>query len=54
MRSLLLLALLLCISAAGVRADVSLASPFQDHAVLQRDKPLPVWGRAAPGEKVTV
>lgn len=54
MRSLLLLALLLCISAAGARADVSLASPFQDHAVLQRDKPLPVWGRAAPGEKVTV
>ena len=54
MRSLFLLALLLCISAAGARADVTLASPFQDHAVLQRDKPLPVWGRAAPGEKVTV
>ena len=35
-------------------ADVTLAPLFTDHAVLQRDKPVPVWGRAAPGEKVTV
>lgn len=42
------------LAAVGVRADVTLAPPFQDHAVLQRDKPLPVWGRAAPEEKVTV
>jgi sialate O-acetylesterase len=27
---------------------------FQDHAVLQRDKPIKVWGHAAPGERVTV
>jgi sialate O-acetylesterase len=40
--------------AAGLRADVTPAAPFQDHAVLQRDKPLPVWGRAEPGERVTV
>jgi sialate O-acetylesterase len=39
--------------AAG-RADVTLAPLFQDHAVLQRDLPLPVWGLAAPGEHVTV
>lgn len=31
-----------------------LASLFQDHAVLQRDLPIPVWGSAAPGERVTV
>ena len=37
-----------------LRADVSLASLFQDHAVLQRDKPVPVWGWADPGEAVTV
>lgn len=36
------------------RADVTLAPLFQDHAVLQRDQPLPVWGQAAPGEHVTV
>jgi sialate O-acetylesterase len=27
---------------------------FQDHAVLQRDRPIPVWGHAQPGEPVTV
>ena len=27
---------------------------FQDHAVLQRDKPVTVWGHAASGEGVTV
>ena len=36
------------------RADVTLAPLFQDHAVLQCDKPLPVWGRADAGEHVTV
>ncbi len=46
------------IASAGT-ALASLAAPepaplFQDHAVLQRDKPVPVWGRAGPGEHVTV
>ena len=27
---------------------------FSDHAVLQRRKPVPVWGTGAPGEKVSV
>jgi len=31
-----------------------LHSLFQDHAVLQRDQPLRVWGRAEPGEQVKV
>lgn len=35
-------------------ADVVLAPVFTDHAVLQRDKPLPIFGRAAPGERVAV
>ena len=35
-------------------ANIKLASPFSDHMVLQRDKPVPVWGWAAPGEKVSV
>jgi sialate O-acetylesterase len=35
-------------------ASVTLAPLFQDHAVLQRDKPIPVWGRADPGERVAV
>jgi sialate O-acetylesterase len=35
-------------------ADVVPASLFSSHMVLQRDKPLPVWGRADAGEAVTV
>ncbi len=35
-------------------ADVRLPSVFGDHMVLQREMPVPVWGWAAPGEKVTV
>ena len=37
-----------------VQAEITLAPIFADHAVLQRDKPLPVWGRANPKEKLTV
>jgi sialate O-acetylesterase len=31
-----------------------LAAIFADHAVLQRDRPIEVWGRAQPGEQLTV
>ena len=44
----------LAASAPGLFADVRPASLFQDHAVLQRDKAVPVWGRADAGEKVAV
>jgi sialate O-acetylesterase len=44
-----------CAAIAGAAsAAPELAAPFQDHAVLQRDTPVPVWGRAAPGEHVSV
>ncbi|MGQ9738855.1 MAG: sialate O-acetylesterase [Armatimonadota bacterium] len=39
---------------ASASADVRLPKIFGDHAVLQRGKPIPVWGIADPGEKVTV
>ena len=39
---------------APLHAAVRLATIFSDHAVLQRDKPLPVWGTADPGEVVDV
>lgn len=32
----------------------SFANIFGDHAVLQRDRPITLWGTAAPGEMVTV
>ncbi len=41
-------------SAADTPADLRLAQVFSDHGVLQREKPLPVWGWAAPGAAVTV
>lgn len=47
--------LLLALLAAGTAlADVTLAPLFQDGAVLQRDMPVPIWGTAGPGEKITV
>lgn len=36
------------------RADVILPHVLGHHMVLQRGMPVPVWGRAAPGEEVTV
>jgi sialate O-acetylesterase len=36
------------------RADVTLPKVLASHMVLQRDRPLPIWGWAAPNEKVTV
>jgi sialate O-acetylesterase len=48
----LLSAVALC--AAPARANVKLPAMFTDHAVLERDMPVPVWGLADPGEEVTV
>ena len=36
------------------RAEVKLPAIFGDHMVLQRDAPVPVWGRADPGDEITV
>jgi sialate O-acetylesterase len=57
MRSLTRLFSIAAILAAGssaLEAAVALASPFTDHAVLQRGMPIPVWGTADAGEQVTV
>jgi sialate O-acetylesterase len=55
MRSLrLLLALASTVAALSVAAEVRLARLFTDHLVLQRDRPVPVWGTAAAGEPVIV
>lgn len=35
-------------------AELSVASLFSDHAVLQRELPVPVWGTGTPGVKVNV
>ena len=35
-------------------AEVALSEVFGDHMVMQRDVPLPIWGRAASREQVRV
>lgn len=39
---------------AQTPAAPSLAPLFSDHAVLQRDRPIPVWGAGTPGAALTV
>ena len=48
--------LILALGALCLDADAKpVPSPlFMDHAVLQQQKPIPVWGQAEPKEKVTV
>lgn len=40
--------------AAGQTPRPLLNALFQDHAVLQRDQPIPVWGEAKAGDQITV
>ena len=49
-----LLAVLLTISGSVANPAPLAHSLFQNHAVLQRDRPIVVWGTAAPGEQVMV
>jgi len=53
-RLVFLAAWLVLLEASAAAGPVRPASIFSDHMVLQRNKPAPVWGTAAPGEAVTV
>ena len=48
--------LILSLAAGSLSAadKLTLASLFTDHAVLQRDMPVPVWGQADPNAKISV
>ena len=48
-----ILLVLLLLSIAGI-SQVTLSPLFNCNMVLQQGIPIPVWGRASPGEKVTV
>ncbi len=53
MKYFFLLLIALSIGMYGI-ADIRLPEIFGDNMVLQRNKPIPVWGWANPGEKLTV
>lgn len=53
-RSIMLLLVLLFTLTGESLADVRLSSIFADGMVLQRERPVRVWGKANPGEAVTV
>lgn len=42
------------VPAAPVYANVTLPPVLGSHMVLQREMPVPIWGTASPGEKITV
>ena len=46
--------LVAALAVSQARADVTLPKVIDSHMVLERDKPLPIWGWASPGEEVTV
>lgn len=54
MKKTLAAGLVLFAGAAFVRADVCLPNIFSSHMVLQRNQKNHVWGKADPGEQVTV
>ena len=45
---------LFALAATSAFAEVKLNGIFSDHMVLQRDRAVPVWGYAEPGEAVSV
>lgn len=54
-QSLVVLGLVgLSLAASAAQANVSLPAFFSTDMILQRDRGIPVWGTADPGEKVTV
>lgn len=54
MKSLVLAAALFALSGASAKSEVRLPQIISNHAVLQRDQPLHIWGWADGGETVTV
>ena len=52
--TILVAGIAVCSSSTLLGAELTLARLFNNHAVLQRDQPLPVWGWANPGEKIRV
>ena len=52
-RSVVRAVFLIVLATQATHADVVCPPVFGDHMVLQRDRPIVIWGSAAPGERVT-
>jgi sialate O-acetylesterase len=44
----------LCLATAPLRAELRLAGVITDHAVLQRDVPIHVWGEDSPAARISI
>ncbi|MEM7368431.1 MAG: sialate O-acetylesterase [Bacteroidota bacterium] len=51
---LLVLCSIVCLSSFQMIAKVQVSSIFSDHMVIQQNSMAPIWGRAEPGEMITV
>ena len=49
-----LFVLLTAVFVFQANAEIKLGTPFQDHAILQREMPVPVWGTAGTKEKLEI
>src|SRR5438067_12566293 len=53
-RILLLVLITLTVATSAARANVSLPDVISDAMVLQQNQKVPIWGKADPGENITV
>ena len=54
MKKLLSLTVCLLFVLSQIMAQLSVPSFFSDHMVLQREKPINIWGAANAGERISV
>jgi sialate O-acetylesterase len=54
MKSFFVSSIFILFAIGSTQAQLRFALPFADHMVLQRNKPVPVWGRASKNEKITI
>ena len=54
MKKLLSLTVCLLFVLSQIMAQLSVPSFFSDHMVLQREKPINIWGTANAGERISV
>jgi len=49
-----IITIFICLAAITAQAQLQIAGAFSDNMVLQRDKPVSIWGRAGAGQSVTL